>query len=248
MVALVDAGRTRRNEETPAGLGSGAGRPGSHRVGRRPHSGQGHRFNSRRGTAHHPRQTRSRHHHRGGPRELQGGNSEMLTVPQTGGNTVPSPTSASRESWWKPAMSSCSSIPPTGVQPARGAKPIWSEAGSRSSGRGDGQALDEETRYQVESTTADVKLAELEIRKNPLLAAIVARQNALALDAANNRQQSGRQEPQQQEGHRRRRVSPLTGRSEQGQGDDGYAQKTIDGHDLRPRPPANVTSSRTAPR
>src|SRR5271157_6649203 len=52
----------------------------------------------------------------------------------------------------------------------------------------DGQALDEETRFQVESTTADVKLAELDIRKNPLLAAIVARQNDLALDAARNRQ------------------------------------------------------------
>jgi multidrug resistance efflux pump len=58
----------------------------------------------------------------------------------------------------------------------------------------DSQALDEETRYQVESTTSDVKLAELDIRKNPLLAAIAARQNVLALDAARNRQHQAEQD------------------------------------------------------
>jgi multidrug efflux pump subunit AcrA (membrane-fusion protein) len=42
----------------------------------------------------------------------------------------------------------------------------------------------EEDRWAIQHAQADVKLAELEARKNPLLAAIAARQNTLALDNA----------------------------------------------------------------
>ncbi len=49
------------------------------------------------------------------------------------------------------------------------------------------QSVQEETQYQFESTKSDVKLAQLETRRNPLLATILARQNDLAVEAAQNR-------------------------------------------------------------
>ncbi len=48
-------------------------------------------------------------------------------------------------------------------------------------------AKQEETRASLEQARSDLKLAELETRKNPLLSAIVARQNTLALEAARDR-------------------------------------------------------------
>lgn len=48
----------------------------------------------------------------------------------------------------------------------------------------DNQAKEEEARYALLQANADVKLAELEVRRNPLLAEIVARENTLALEAA----------------------------------------------------------------
>src|SRR5205807_1200458 len=44
----------------------------------------------------------------------------------------------------------------------------------------DSEATDEETRYSVLSAEGEVKQAELDIRKNPILPAIVRRQNELA--------------------------------------------------------------------
>jgi multidrug efflux pump subunit AcrA (membrane-fusion protein) len=52
----------------------------------------------------------------------------------------------------------------------------------------DAQASIEEAHYQTLSTAADVKTAALEVRKNPTLAAIPARQNEIALEAAKNKQ------------------------------------------------------------
>ena len=52
----------------------------------------------------------------------------------------------------------------------------------------DAQASLEEAHYQTLSTAADVKIAALEVRKNPTLAAVPARQNEIALDAAKNKQ------------------------------------------------------------
>jgi len=49
------------------------------------------------------------------------------------------------------------------------------------------EALDEEARYALAKAESDVGLAELECRRNPLLAAIVAQQNDLALEAARDR-------------------------------------------------------------
>ncbi len=46
------------------------------------------------------------------------------------------------------------------------------------------EAQDEEDRYALSKATTDVTLAELDVRKDPLLAPIAARQNELALSAA----------------------------------------------------------------
>ncbi len=46
------------------------------------------------------------------------------------------------------------------------------------------EATDEEDQYALRKAKTDVTLAELDMRKNPLLAAIAARQNQLALDGA----------------------------------------------------------------
>ncbi|HLY17081.1 MAG TPA: efflux RND transporter periplasmic adaptor subunit [Bryobacteraceae bacterium] len=48
----------------------------------------------------------------------------------------------------------------------------------------DNQAKEEETRYSLLQANSDVKTAELETRRNPILADIVARENTLALEAA----------------------------------------------------------------
>jgi len=52
----------------------------------------------------------------------------------------------------------------------------------------DAQASLEEAQYQTLSTAADVKLAALEVRKNPILAGIPAKQNDIALEVAKNKQ------------------------------------------------------------
>ena len=46
------------------------------------------------------------------------------------------------------------------------------------------EADEEEDRYALLKAQSDIQLAELEVRKNPILAAITARQNTLALDQA----------------------------------------------------------------
>ncbi len=46
------------------------------------------------------------------------------------------------------------------------------------------EADKEEDHYAIEKAEADIKVAELDVRKNPLLATIVAKQNDLALEAA----------------------------------------------------------------
>jgi multidrug efflux pump subunit AcrA (membrane-fusion protein) len=51
----------------------------------------------------------------------------------------------------------------------------------------DSLATAEESQYAMLSAQSDVQLAELEIRRNPTLAAIAARQNEILLEAARNR-------------------------------------------------------------
>jgi multidrug resistance efflux pump len=166
--------------------------------------------------------------------ELQGGNSEMLTVPQTGGNTVA--IAYLREPGELVEAGDVVVEFDTTQQEynLREAEADLAEAGQQViKAEADGQALDEETRYQVESTTADVKLAELEIRKNPLLAAIVARQNALALDAANNRQHQAGQDLNNKKATAAAGVAIQQAALNKAKVMMDIAQKTIDGMTLK---------------
>jgi multidrug efflux pump subunit AcrA (membrane-fusion protein) len=60
----------------------------------------------------------------------------------------------------------------------------------------DAVASEEETRYAKLAADSEVKIAEIEVRRNPFLAAIAARQNDLALEAAKNRQRQTTQDYQ----------------------------------------------------
>ena len=166
--------------------------------------------------------------------ELQGGNSEMLTVPQTGGNTV-AITYLREPGELVEAGDVVVQFDTTQQEyNLREAEADLAEAGQQViTAEADGQALDEETRYQVESTTADVKLAELEIRKNPLLAAIVARQNALALDAANNRQHQAGQDLNNKKATAAAGVAIQQAALNKAKVMMDIAQKTIDGMTLK---------------
>lgn len=120
--------------------------------------------------------------------ELQGGNSEMLTAPMTGGGDM--------AITFLRAPGELVNTGDTVVQfdtteqefKLKEAEADLAEAEQQViKADADSQATEEESRWTLISAESDVKLAELEIRKNPLIAAIAARQNDLALEAARNR-------------------------------------------------------------
>lgn len=166
--------------------------------------------------------------------ELQGGNSEMLTVPQVGGNTV-AITYLREPGELVEAGDVVVQFDTTQQEyNLREAEADLAEAEQQViKAEADSQALDEETRYQVESTTAEVKLAELEIRKNPLLSAIVARQNVLALDAARNRQHQAEQDLNNKKATAAAGVAIQQAALNKAKVLMGIAQKTIDGMTLK---------------
>lgn len=166
--------------------------------------------------------------------ELQGGNSEMLTVPQVGGNTV-AITYLREPGELVEAGDVVVELDTTQQEyNLREAEADLAEAEQQViKAQADGQALDEETRYQVESTSANVKLAELEIRKNPLLAAIVARQNVLAFDAARNRQHQAEQDFNNKKATAAAGVAIQQAALNKAKVMMDIAQKTIDGMTLK---------------
>jgi multidrug resistance efflux pump len=166
--------------------------------------------------------------------ELQGGNSEMLTVPQVGGGTV-AITYLREPGELVEAGDVVVELDTTQQEyNLREAEADLAEAEQQVvKAAADSQALDEETRYQVESTTADVKVAELEIRKNPLLAAIAARQNLLALDAAKNRQHQAEQDLNNKKATASAGVAIQQAGLNKAKVMMGIAQKTIDGMTLK---------------
>ena len=166
--------------------------------------------------------------------ELQGGNSEMLTVPQVGGGTV-AITYLREPGELVEAGDVVVELDTTQQEyNLREAEADLAEAEQQViKATADSQALDEETRYQVESTSADVKLAELEIRKNPLLAAIAARQNLLALDAAKNRQHQAEQDFNNKKATASAGIAIQQAALNRAKVMMGIAQKTIDGMTLK---------------
>jgi HlyD family secretion protein len=127
--------------------------------------------------------------------ELQGGNSEMLVAPMTGndilaitylrdpgelvkaGDVVVQFDTTQQEFNLREAESDLAEAEQQVIQAKATAK-----------------ATDVESAYTLLSTESDVKLAELEVRKNPILPNITARQNLIALEQAQNRQRQAEQD------------------------------------------------------
>src|ERR1017187_190931 len=120
--------------------------------------------------------------------ELQGGNSEMLTAPMIGGTdmAITSPRDPGEL------------VPPGDIVvqfntteqefKLKEAEADLAEAQQQVlKAEADSLATDEESQYAMLNAQSEVTLAELEIRRNPTLAAIVARQNEILLEAAQNR-------------------------------------------------------------
>jgi len=127
--------------------------------------------------------------------ELQGGNSEMLTAPMTGGGDMA--ITLLREPGEVVEQGDVVVQFDTTQQEynLREAEADLAEAEQQViQAQANADAIAEESAYQVLSTDSDVRLAELELRKNSLLPAIQARQNELVLQAAKNRQRQALQD------------------------------------------------------
>ncbi len=121
--------------------------------------------------------------------ELQGGNSEVLTAPMTGGGDM-ALTYLREPGEFVKSGDLVAQFDTTQQEfNLREAAADLAEAEQQvTKARADADATLEEARYQMLSTAADVKQAELEVRKNSVLAAVTARQNEIALEASHNRQ------------------------------------------------------------
>src|SRR4051794_18886301 len=117
--------------------------------------------------------------------ELQGGNSEMLTAPMIGGGTL-AITYLREPGETINAGDKVVQFDTTEQEyRLKEAEADLAEAQQQViKAEADSQAIEEESHWSMINAVTDVKLAELEVRRNPLIAAITARQNDLALEAA----------------------------------------------------------------
>lgn len=127
--------------------------------------------------------------------ELQGGNTEMLGAPMTGGGDM-GITFLRAPGELVHAGDVVAKFDTTEQEfRLREAEADLAESEEQvRQAQADSQAREEETRYALLEAEAQVKLAELECRKNELLASIVAKQNLLASEAAQDRLRQIRQD------------------------------------------------------
>jgi HlyD family secretion protein len=120
--------------------------------------------------------------------ELQGGNSEVLTAPMAGGGDLIM-TYLREPGEFVEQGDAVAEFDTTQLEfNLREAEADLAEAEEQvKKAEAEAAAALEEVRYQTISTASEVKQAELEVRKNPVLAGVVARQNDIALQAAHNR-------------------------------------------------------------
>jgi multidrug resistance efflux pump len=127
--------------------------------------------------------------------ELQGGNSEMLTAPMTGGGDMAITYLREPGEVVNPGDTVVQFDTTEQEYRLREAEADFAEAQQQVlKAEADSESTDEESRYALLSAQSDVKLAEIEIRRNPLLAEITARQNVLALEAAKNKEHQAAQD------------------------------------------------------
>ena len=117
--------------------------------------------------------------------ELQGGNSEMLTAPMVGGGDLPITFLREPGEMVDPGDVVVQFDTTQQDYNLREAQADLAEAQQQvSKAQADSEASDEETLYAVMAAESSVKQAELDMRKNPIVPAIVRRQNELALESA----------------------------------------------------------------
>lgn len=122
--------------------------------------------------------------------ELQGSNSEMLMAPMTGAREL-TLTALRTPGELVEAGDVVAAFDTTEQEFAQAeAEADLAEAEQQvAQAEADAAAKEEETQASLSQARSDLKIAELEARKNPLLAQIIARQNTLAVDAARDRLQ-----------------------------------------------------------
>ncbi len=120
--------------------------------------------------------------------ELQGGNSEMLTAPMIGGTDMAITYLREPGEVVEPGDMVVQFDTTTQEFNLREAQADLAEAQQQViQAKATSEATDAETQYTLLSAGGDVKLAELEVKKNSTVAAIKARQNEIALEQAQNR-------------------------------------------------------------
>lgn len=120
--------------------------------------------------------------------ELQGGNSEMLVAPMAGVDTMAITSLREAGELVKEGDTVFEFDTTQQEFNLREAQADLLEAEQQViQAKATSDATQEETRWQLESAKSDLALAKLEVRRNPLLPPIVARQNDLAVEAAQNR-------------------------------------------------------------
>ena len=120
--------------------------------------------------------------------ELQGGNSEMLTAPMIGGGEMAITSLREPGELVSPGDVVVRFDTTEQEFKLKEAEADLAEAQQQVvKAQADSLSSDEESQYAMMSAQADVQLAELELRRNPTLAAITARQNEILLEAARNR-------------------------------------------------------------
>jgi multidrug efflux pump subunit AcrA (membrane-fusion protein) len=127
--------------------------------------------------------------------ELQGGNSEMLSAPMTGSDTLVVTELREPGEVVKEGDVVVQFDITQQEYNLREAEADLAEAEQKVvQAEADSESSDEESRYAVDAAENAVQLAALEIRRNPTVSAITARQNDLALEAAQNRLRQAKQD------------------------------------------------------
>lgn len=127
--------------------------------------------------------------------ELQGGNSEMLSAPLMGGDMLAITYLRDPGDLVEPGDTVVQFDTTQQEYNLREAEADLAEAEQQViQAQATGDATDEETHYALLSAESTVRLAELDVRRNPLLPAIQARQNLIALEQAQNRLKQAQQD------------------------------------------------------
>jgi multidrug resistance efflux pump len=127
--------------------------------------------------------------------ELQGGNSEMLTAPMTGGGDMAITYLRDPGETVEPGDTVIQFDTTEQDYRLKEAEADFAEAQQNViKAEADGEASEEESRYAKLAADSDLKLAEIDIRRNQFLSAIAARQNDIALEAARNKQRQTTQD------------------------------------------------------